>query len=38
MATLTTGQLNLPNQILDPWLGKVKGGSVLAQLSPAIPM
>jgi hypothetical protein len=38
MATLTTGQLSLPNQILDPWLGKVKGGSVLAQLSPAIPM
>src|SRR4051812_13637713 len=38
MATLTTGQLNQPNQILDPWLGKVKGGSVLAQLSPAIPM
>lgn len=38
MATLTTSALNLPNQILDPWLGKVQGGSVVAALSPNIPM
>lgn len=38
MATLTTSVLNIPNQILDPWLGKVQGGSVVAALSPNIPM
>jgi hypothetical protein len=38
MASLTSGALNLPNQIIDPWLGKVQGGSVVAALSGAIPM
>lgn len=38
MATLTSGFLNLPNQIIDPWLGKVQGGSTVAALSGAIPM
>lgn len=38
MAILTTGDLNLPDQILDPWLGKVQHGSVVAALSQAIPM
>src|SRR5699024_9705285 len=38
MATLETGDLNLPNEILDPWLGKVKYGSAVATLSNAIPM
>jgi hypothetical protein len=27
MAALGTGSINLPNQKLDPWLGKVQGGS-----------
>ena len=38
MATLTTGSLTIPKQILDPWLGKIKGGSTVAALSGAIPM
>lgn len=38
MATFTTGSLTLPNQTLDPWLGKVQAGSVVAALSGAIPM
>lgn len=38
MATLTTGDLNLPDEILDPWLGKVKYGSAVAALSNSIPM
>jgi hypothetical protein len=38
MATLTTGDLNLPDQILDPWLGKVQYGSAVAALSNSIPM
>ena len=38
MATLTTGDLDLPNEILDPWLGKVKYGSAVAALSDSIPM
>lgn len=38
MAALTTGSLNLPDQILDPWLGKVQGGSTVAALSNSIPM
>jgi ABC-type uncharacterized transport system permease subunit len=38
MATLATSALSLPNQILDPWLGKVQGGSVVAALSNQIPM
>lgn len=38
MAVLKTGDLTIPTQILDPWLGKVKGGSVIAALSTPIPM
>lgn len=37
MAALTTGDLELPDHIMTPWLGKVKGGSVLAALSPSEP-
>ena len=35
MAALATGDLELPDHIMTPWLGKVKGGSVLAALSPS---
>jgi hypothetical protein len=38
MAILTTGDLNLPDEKLDPWLGKVKYGSTVAALSDSIPM
>lgn len=38
MATLTTSGLNLPDEILDPWLGKVQGGSTVAALSNSTPM
>ncbi|HHX45832.1 MAG TPA: phage major capsid protein, partial [Brevibacterium sp.] len=38
MAVLTTGDLNLPTEILDPWLGKVQDGSAVATLSDSIPM
>lgn len=38
MAVLTTGDLTIPKQILDPWLGKIKGGSTVAALSDSIPM
>jgi hypothetical protein len=38
MAILDTGDLNLPDQILDPWLGKVQYGSAVAALSNSIPM
>ena len=38
MATLDTGDLNLPDQILDPWLGRVQDGSAVAALSDSIPM
>lgn len=38
MAILTTGDLNLPDQKLTPWLGKVQGGSAVAALSNSIPM
>jgi hypothetical protein len=38
MAILTTGDLNLPDQILDPWLGKVRYGSAVGALSNSIPM
>lgn len=38
MAVLTTGDLNIPDQILDPWLGKVQYGSAVAALSDSIPM
>ena len=38
MAVLETGQLELPDQKLDPWLGKVQYGSAVAALSDQIPM
>ena len=38
MAVLDTGDLTIPTQILDPWLGKVTNGSAVAALSGAIPM
>jgi hypothetical protein len=38
MAVLDTGDLSLPDQILDPWLGAVQNGSSVAALSNAIPM
>lgn len=38
MAVLQTGQLELPDQKLDPWLGKVQYGSSVAALSDQIPM
>ena len=38
MAVLTTGNISVPNQIFDPWLGKVNNGSSVSALSGAIPM
>jgi hypothetical protein len=38
MAVLDTGDLTIPTQILDPWLGKVANGSTVATLSQSIPM
>lgn len=38
MATFTTTGLSIPNQILDPWLGRVKYGSAVATLSDSVPM
>lgn len=38
MAVLETGDLNVPTQILDPWLGRVQNGSSVAALSQSIPM
>lgn len=38
MAVLNSSQLNLPNEILDPWLGKVRFGSSIATLSASEPM
>lgn len=38
MATLTTGDFNVPTQLLDPWLRRVNEGSVVAKLSNSIPM
>lgn len=38
MATLVTGDLTIPTEILDPWLGKIQGGSTVAALSGSIPM
>lgn len=35
---LTTSALQIPNQIIDPWLGKVKYGSAVATLSNSTPM
>jgi hypothetical protein len=38
MAVLDTGDLTIPTQILDPWLGKIQYGSTVAALSDSIPM
>ncbi|MEO6627625.1 MAG: phage major capsid protein [Aquihabitans sp.] len=38
MASFGTGSFTIPNQILDPWLGKVQYGSAVATLSDSIPM
>ena len=38
MPVLTTGDLTIPKEILDPWLGKVKYGSAVAALSASIPL
>ena len=38
MAVLDTGDLTIPTQILDPWLGRVQNGSAVATLSNSIPM
>lgn len=38
MAILQTGDLNLPTQVLDPWLGKINSGSVVGALSNSEPM
>lgn len=38
MAVLQTGSLTIPKQKLDPWMGKIKNGSVVATLSTPIPM
>lgn len=38
MAVLTTSGISIPNQIFDPWLGKVGNGSTVAALSGSIPM
>ena len=38
MATFATGSLTIPKQKLDPWLGKIQNGSVVAALSNQTPM
>lgn len=38
MAALTTGELELPDNIIDPWLGKVQYGSTIAALSASEPL
>lgn len=38
MATFASTSLTIPTQILDPWLGTVTNGSVVATLSNQIPM
>jgi hypothetical protein len=38
MAVMDTGDLSIPDQVFDPWLGKVNNGSAVAALSGAIPM
>lgn len=38
MATFATGSLTIPKQKLDPWLGKIQNGSVVAALSNSTPM
>lgn len=38
MATLATGSLTIPTQMLDPFMGKIGNGSCVAVLSDQIPM
>ena len=38
MAVLETGDLTIPTEMLDPWLGKIQYGSSVATLSNSIPM
>lgn len=38
MATLTTGSLTIPTQLLTPWVNNIHKGSVISQLSGATPM
>jgi hypothetical protein len=38
MAVMDTGDIQIPDQIFAPWLGKVNNGSAVAALSGAIPM
>jgi hypothetical protein len=38
MAIITTSDFNVPTQLIDPWLQKVSEGSVVSQLSQAVPM
>ena len=38
MASFATGSLSIPKQRLEPWLGKIKGGSCVATLSAQTPM
>jgi hypothetical protein len=38
MAVMDTGDLSIPDQVFDPWLGKVNSGSAVAALSQSIPM
>lgn len=38
MAVMDTGDITIPNQVFDPWLGKVANGSTVAALSDSIPM
>jgi hypothetical protein len=38
MAFMDTGDISIPDQVFDPWLGKVQNGSAVAALSDSIPM
>lgn len=38
MAVMDTGDILIPDQVFDPWMGKVKYGSAVATLSDSIPM
>ena len=38
MATFATGSLTIPKQKLAPWLGAIKSGSAVAELSAQTPM
>lgn len=38
MATFATGSLTIPKQKLEPWVGKIRNGSVVATLSTPTPM